>query len=286
MSILENDKLKASISEHGAELTSVLNKSTEKECLWQADPKMWARHAPVLFPFVGKVYGGKYRYHGEKWNMGQHGFARDMDFTTVCSDTSTATYELTDSPETRAKYPFAFTLKITYKLVDNTLRILWTVENPGDTSMYFSIGGHPAFPAKPGYFVTFDGQKELQYYLLDPESGCVDAEHPRALNLPDGYLEMTPELFDHDALIFDNAQIARATLCYADKSPFVTISCEKFPSFGLWSPTGAGVPFVCLEPWMGRADNVGFEGELSERYEEQILPPGGRFTAEYSLSFE
>lgn len=286
MTTLENDRLKVSISEHGAELHSVFDKSTQQEDLWQADPAVWGRHAPVLFPFVGKVNGGEYRVKGRTWKMGQHGFARDMDFTKVAETADTCTYELKSTPETLEKYPFTFLLRISYKLGNNTIRIKWDVENPAEETMYFSIGGHPAFQAQTGYYVTFDGKQDLQYCLLDPETGCVDADHPRTLYLPDGYLKVTPELFNNDALIFDDRQIARATLCRKNKTPIVTIDCTGFPSFGLWCQKGQDVPFVCLEPWMGRADNAGFHGELSEKYEEQKLATGEIFTTEYSLTFE
>lgn len=295
MTILENDILKVSISEHGAELIGVLDKRSGKEDLWQADPKVWGRHAPILFPFVGKVNGNEYRYAGKTYKMGQHGFARDMDFELLKSEhgtastslnVSTCTYVLKDSPESREKYPFAFELRISYELKDNVLGIVWDIRNPAAETMYFSIGGHPAFQAQTGYFVTFQGAEELEYCLLDPESGCVDVEHPLVLDMPDGYLEMTPELFAKDALIFDHAQIAQATLCYPDKRPFVTIDCAGFPSFGLWCQKADSVPFVCLEPWMGRADNKNFAGELPEKYEEQNLEPGGRFTVKYQLTFD
>lgn len=233
MTTLENDRFKITISEHGAELHSVLDKKTQQEDIWQADPKIWGRHAPILFPFVGKVNGGEYRVGGKSWKMGQHGFARDMDFVKTAETAATCSYELVSTPETLKQYPFPFLLRISYRLENNTLCIKWDVENPSDETMYFSIGGHPAFRAKTGYYVTFNGQKHLEYCLLDLESGCVDVEHPQTLRLSDGYLEMTPELFDHDALIFDHQQIARATLCREDRSPFVTIDCSRFPSFGL-----------------------------------------------------
>ena len=51
-------KLKIQVSDDGAELCSVYDKVRGREALWTADPKYWARHAPVLFPFVGKVNGG------------------------------------------------------------------------------------------------------------------------------------------------------------------------------------------------------------------------------------
>ena len=67
--ILENEKLQVTIFDRGAELTSVVDKRNDRERLWQADPEVWNRHAPILFPFVGKVANGKYRVNGQEYDM-------------------------------------------------------------------------------------------------------------------------------------------------------------------------------------------------------------------------
>lgn len=298
MPTLENEMLRVAVADHGAELTSVYDKEKQQEDLWQADPVYWNRHAPILFPFVGKVNGGQYRYRGKEYAMGQHGFARDRDFTLVSATEDTITYVLTEDETSRAVYPFAFRLTVTYVLSGRDLNVQWTVENPSDTEpLYFSIGGHPAFswpaataPDKNAYMVRFtdakgNGLTELSYVLINPASEAVDAAHPLELPLEDGFLALTPDRFDQDALIFDGAQFATATLCYPDRTPYVTMHCEKFPSFGLWSKPKADAPYVCLEPWLGRCDNKGFDGELPEKYGEQCLVPGARFFTDFTLQF-
>ena len=74
---MENENLRVQISDHGAELSSIYDKAADREAVWIGDPAFWNRHAPVLFPFVGKVNGGFYTHKGVKYPMGQHGFARD-----------------------------------------------------------------------------------------------------------------------------------------------------------------------------------------------------------------
>ena len=118
--------------------------------MWNADPAFWNRHAPILFPFVGKVNGGKYRYQGKAYSMGQHGFARDMEFELSGSSAQEVTFVLKDTPETLEKYPFRFELTVTHRLEGRTLQVLWQVKNPSETEpLYFSIGGHPAFLCPP-----------------------------------------------------------------------------------------------------------------------------------------
>ena len=76
--VLENEYLKVSVEDHGAELVSVYDKENEREELWQANPPYWNRHAPVLFPNVGKHHNDTYRLGGKEYHTSQHGFARDL----------------------------------------------------------------------------------------------------------------------------------------------------------------------------------------------------------------
>ena len=110
---MENEMLKVAVCDHGAELFSIYDKKNEREVLWQADPKYWGRHAPVLFPFVGKCLGGYYTHKGVQYKIGQHGFARDMEFEFAGQTENSMTYILKWTEETFEKYPFKFELKIT-----------------------------------------------------------------------------------------------------------------------------------------------------------------------------
>ena len=108
MHTLKNDVLTVEVSEHGAELHSIRKGATEY--LWQADPKFWARHSPVLFPIVGSVWDKLYRVDGKVYELGQHGFARDMDFVKVEGNDTEVFYRLESNEETLKKYPWPFRL--------------------------------------------------------------------------------------------------------------------------------------------------------------------------------
>ena len=56
--IIENDIISADIDLHGAELTSLKKQGSDEELIWTADKEYWNRHAPMLFPIVGKVWNG------------------------------------------------------------------------------------------------------------------------------------------------------------------------------------------------------------------------------------
>ena len=143
--VLENEALKVTINSFGAELASIRGKATDTEYLWNADAKFWKRTAPVLFPFVGSLKNKEYHYEGKTYSMGQHGFARDMEFAVDVQTATEAWFSLQSNEETKAKFPLEFILKIGYELEGKELKVIWQVENPDTKTLYFSIGGHPAF---------------------------------------------------------------------------------------------------------------------------------------------
>ncbi|MBP3196080.1 MAG: aldose 1-epimerase family protein [Butyrivibrio sp.] len=291
MEYLENEYLKIAVAEHGAELSSIYDKRNNRELLWQADPKFWNRHAPVLFPFVGNVKNDEYIYRGKTYHMSSHGFARDMDFEFLEKTGDAVSFVLRADNETKEKYPFDFELVITHKLVDNIIEVIWDVKNLSATDpMYYSIGGHPAFncPINPGesrndYMVKMN-RSDLNYSLIIQKTREVDYKNPKNLQLEDDYIHITDELFQKDALIFDDYQIESASLCTPDKKPYITLNCKGFPSFGLWSKPMSDAGYVCLEPWIGRCSNEGFEGELPEKYLIQHLEENAATLHSYTIT--
>lgn len=285
MRVLENERLRVSVSDHGAELCSIYDKKEDREVVWNADPVYWNRHAPVLFPFVGKVTGGFYTYEGQKYPMGQHGFARDKEFVHIETTENTIVHRLEADEASRKVYPFDFMLEIVHKLNGNCVTVEWKVSNPGAKTLYFSIGGHPAFHVKEnaGSRLVFEGQEELACVFIDPVTAGVDVEHPEVLKLEHGIYVVKPDTFDKDAMIFDGGQIKKVSLEEADGTKLVTLRCPDVLSVGIWSPVKKNAPFICLEPWIGRCDNSGFTGELKEKFGEQALEPGKTFETAYDL---
>ncbi len=284
---LENTLLELEVSAQGAELQSIKNKRTGFEYLWQGNPTFWKRRSPVLFPIVGAVWNGKFRMDGKTYEMGQHGFARDMAFTPVadCPDDE-LWFRLESSPETLERFPREFRLEIGYKLDDTRISVMWRVENTGDKELPFQIGAHPAFnipgfnadDAVHGYF-AFD-TNNLEAELIS-EKGCVGDERIRPALDAEGMLPIQSDTFSHDALIFGGGQLHRVSLLDKEKQPLLT-ALFRSPYVGLWAP-GADAPFVCIEPWYGRADSVGFEGDFSSRHQMNRLAPGESFNASYML---
>ena len=288
MHTLKNDILTVQVKEHGAELASIMKGSTEY--LWQADPAFWGRHSPVLFPIVGSVWEKRYRIDGVEYEMGQHGFARDMDFTLVDGNETEVRYRLESSAETLAKYPYPFVLEIAYRLEGNKLDVIWDVYNPSEEDIFFQIGAHPAFyypdydPQAPERgFLSFDRTEGLECIRIK-EKGCVDAVTKYPLEIPaEGKLPLTRETFDEiDTIVLEDSQVGNVTLHRNDGSPWLSLSFDA-PVVGIWSPPTKNAPFICLEPWYGRCDRAGYEGDYRDKDWLNRLAPGERFSSVYTI---
>ncbi|MCM1498360.1 MAG: aldose 1-epimerase family protein [Clostridium sp.] len=286
-SILENNMLKVTVNHFGAELSGIVKKESGVEYMWNADERFWKRSSPVLFPIVGSLKNKEFLYEGKAYPMGQHGFARDMEFSLVSNTGTECWFSLSSDETTVQKYPFAFTLEIGYVLEENTLKVLWKVVNEDDKQMYFSIGGHPAFMCpldgegkQTDYFIAFDTDKDLTYSKLS-ENGLV-YKRDNVLATNGGKMQVTEHLFDEDALVVEGSQAKKVSLCKPDGSPYLTVEFDT-PLFGLWSPAKKNAPFICIEPWYGRCDAEEFGGTLEEREYGNVLEPGEEFAAEYRI---
>ena len=219
------------------------------------------------------------------------GFARDMEFELVSQTKDEAWFSLKSNDETLAKYPFEFVLEIGYKLSGSEIKVTWRVTNPAKKDLLFSIGGHPAFMcpvAEQGkqsdYYLKLDTDKAITYGLIC-DGGLLDKDDNLLKVDVDGYCQIDEHMFDKDALIIENRQASKVSLCTPDKKPYLTVSFDA-PLFGLWSPAGMGAPFICIEPWYGRCDRAGFAGELKDREYGNSLAQGEKFEKSYTIAIE
>ena len=338
MKTLKNTALTLNISLHGAELTSIRD-SFGREFLWQADPAFWKRHSPVLFPIVGSLWDKHFRVNGREYEMGQHGFARDMDFRLVSEREDEMWFELKSSPETLAKYPYKFTLRIGYRLEANKIHVMWEVSGDDSQTMWFQIGAHPAFYLPRFVYGGSAACASDSSRHSDPESGapnlaassasgsgaagsgadsdsgrtgrgcfrlygrgaegvvplesfryikvsekqCTDISDVQELNTPGGVMPLDDHTFDIGAYIIGDSQVCRVDLVSTTGLRCVSLEFDT-PLVGLWAPSAKDVPFVCIEPWYGRCDRVGFTGEFSERDCVNSLSPGQVFRASYTIT--
>ena len=287
--VLENEALKITVADRGAELISVFDRENGKERIWTADPAIWNRHSPILFPFVGKVTDGKYRVNGAEYSMKtQHGFARDLDFTCVEQSACSVTHCLRSSDQTREIYPFDFILTVHHSISEENPRMLtvtWTVENPGSERMYYSIGGHPGFlmpedTKKEDCSLVFPGRDRLCYFGAN-SAGFALPQEKKELKLNNGYAAYQEDI--PDTWIFEGQEIQTVEIAGPSGKPYVTMNCGQFPMLAVWAnPNG---PFICLEPWFGRTDDAGFTGSLDQKKGMETLEGGEQKRISYSIEF-
>lgn len=284
---LQSGQYKIGVNEAGAELCSFLDKKQNLEYIWQANPRIWPRHAPVLFPIVGKLPDGKYTFAGKIYALPQHGFARDQNYKLIERTVSTLIFELTDSPATKVNYPFAFRLLLKYTLQENALTISYTVQNPADETLYFSIGAHPGFncPLFPDtekftdYYLEFEKPEIQNRFLLN--QGLQNGETEPVLD-KENILPLKYDLFLKDAIVLKGLVSEKISLKTNKHAHGLDFEFKDFPYFGIWTKE-PGAPFICLEPWHGIAGSVNTGNNLEEK--EGIIALGAQqeFNCAYSI---
>ncbi len=287
MTVIENDYLKVAVNAQGAQLSSFYNKAAQIEHLWQADASVWPWHAPNLFPVVGQLANNQLHVSGNAYAMNRHGFARQSAFKLVEAERRHIAYSLHYNEDTLKVYPYRFTYQVLYDLIDNALRITHKVINLDTQPIYFSVGGHPAFnvPFMPGeayedYYIEFEVQEPLHKHLINANGLYSGETQPVPAN--QSRLPLTRDLFNQDALVFKGIQSKQVCLKSDKNEHSITVEFPHFRYLGIWAKPGAD--FVCIEPWLGLADNAGFTGDISEKEGIQKLVPGHVFEAAYYIS--
>ena len=289
MPFLENDLLKIEIKSKGAELCNIRSIKNNTEFVWEANPNVWGSHAPNLFPIIGAMKDDSYFYNGKKYNMPKHGFARhNKDFEVISNSNSEVTFQLKSNDELRAIYPFEFEFLITYELKDNELLIHHTVKNTDSKTIYFSLGGHPAFACPlfkdesyTDYFLEFEKEETSKSYLLNMATGLVSDKTKPVFDSPNT-INLHGDLFNEDALIFKDLTSRQVALKHKQKGEILNVKFEGFPFLGIWAKPNA--PYVCIEPWIGIADSESTNQQIKDKEGIVTLEPKKSFKATYSIT--
>ncbi len=277
--ILENDRLRVAVDDHGAQIVSIIEKSNGAEYLWQGDPQFWAGQAPLLFPICGRLIEGRFTYRGKSYDMNLHGFIRNVDLTVEKEDATSITLSYRDNELTRAQYPFAFLYTVTYELVRNTVRHTFHVTNTGDDVLPFGIGGHPGFnvPLAEGteftdYYIEFSEKTPVRKLILTDTCFMTDRTEPFPLEGGKVY-HLHHDMFDHDA-IFLTDMASSVTLKSDKTSRAVTVSYTNMPYLGLWHAPKKEAPYLCIEPWNGLPADDGVVDDMATKKYMNHLKPG------------
>lgn len=282
---LSNEELTVEIESHGAELKSLKDRAG-REYMWCADPKYWGRTSPVLFPIVGRVHEKEYELAGKTYHIGQHGFARNMEFICIEQSQQEIWFALEDTPDTLEQYPYHFRLEIGYRLEGKDLEVMWRVYNTNKEEMYFSIGAHPAFNTplegngkQTDCYLKFDRSNSFVKTVVTSE-GITDAK--ALTTLENSRLKITSRTFEVDALIIEDKQVSQVSLCGPDGKEYIRVSFDM-PLVGIWSKSSEA-PFVCIEPWCGMGDRIHWERDFSKREYTTCLEAGGIYRQGYHIT--
>lgn len=282
--------LKIQSKKSGAELTSI--QYNGKEMLFQGAKVLdsngniyWKRQAPILFPIVGQLKNSTTQIEGNSYQMSQHGFARDMDFEEISKTETKHHYMLKNNEETLKKYPYKFELHVIYKIVEDTLIVTYQVKNMDNKTIYFGLGGHPAFNcdySNGEYEIAFPEQEdEIEFLKL--KDGLIDIENAENI-LQDNKIWLKEDTFDNDAVIMKNIKSNKVVLQnHETNQKILEFDFTGFPYLALWSKKGA--PFVCIEPWQNTADRIASIQIYKNKENIIKLKKDKEFECKYSIKF-
>ncbi len=254
-----NEHLKVKIAKAGAELKSLV--ANEKEYMWNAEPEVWGRTSPVLFPFVGKLKDDRYEYNGDIYPMSQHGFLRDRIFTVKEQLDNTVTFVYTSTLADYDLYPFDFTVEICYTIDGNKITTKYKVINNGSEEMLYQIGAHPAFNVSSvdNLQVIYPKQNVTKHYFangLQTETKEVEVEIE----------QLTYESMNINIPCYSNFEQKYLTLV-ENGNDYLKFDFTQMEYLAIWSPEFKDAKFVCIEPWNGicsRQDQIDYKLENKE----------------------
>lgn len=291
MHTLKNDWLQIQVKSVGAELCAISAVKNNKTFLWHADPNIWGSHAPNLFPIIGCMKDDSYIYNNRTYTMTKHGFVRHNKDIKVKNQTKNQLRFVLRSNERLYKmYPFLFEFEISYILKENLLTVNHNVKNTDDKTLYFSLGGHPAFTcplnasdAYTDYYLEFNEIENSPSHLLNLNTGLVtDRTKPILKNT--NKIALHEDLFNEDALIFKDLKSRKVDLKHKTKGRVLSVAFEDFPYLGIWAKPNA--PYVCIEPWLGIADSEHTNQKLEEKEGIIALASKAEFNASYSIEID
>lgn len=267
---IESGRLKAAVKVFGAELSSLYDKQEDHEYIWTGDPEIWKGQSPWLFPFIGKLNGGVYRAGDKTYEMTSHGFAGKKEFVIESIKSDAVTFCLPATSETLPVFPWRFRLWIKYQITDESLTVSCSVTNEDNKDMYFSLGGHPGFMASAGDALVFDANEQLSVRRLKmPEHLLSEGVFGEFT----GEIPLSGDLFKSDAMLFEAPVSEKCTL-RRQNGKHITLDYGKVTWLGIWSRARSDLKYVCVEPWFGVDDEVGFSGDVSMKKSVECLKPG------------
>ncbi len=271
MFVIENDKVKVTLEELGAVVLSIVNKEDGSEHFWQWDPEIWPRRTAVCFPICGTLLDSEYVYEGNRYSLPMHGFLRETLGKLTVAAADHAYLSFSDTADTRANYPFAFSVVVDYRLEGCSLIITYKVKNTGSVVMPYSMGAHytyalPAELKDCGYL--FSAPQNAKSYT---QNGCITGVED--VSLFEGNELPMDHLFEVSAKIYKVSDLETDYIAIGSSGKvFTKVEFSGFRNVVLWGK-GNNSPFACIEPWDGIGDCFDHSKNILEKRDISLLEP-------------
>ncbi|MEP1487349.1 MAG: aldose 1-epimerase family protein [Algibacter sp.] len=291
MHSIENDKLKISVKNTGAELCEISSVKNKTDFMWNANPDVWGSFAPNLFPIIGALKDNSYIHEHVTYSLPKHGFIRNNDAIKLIEQTSDSlTFGLSYNDELLKIYPFKFDFTLSYVLKGNIIELIHTIKNRDNKTMYFSLGGHPAFKCPvyenenyDDYSLEFEHKENSETHLVNTENGLISSK-TKSIFSNSYSLQLKHDLFNDDALIFKDLKSKKVALKSKTHGTILYFEYNDFPYLGIWAKPDGN--YVCIEPWLGIADNETTNQNIKDKEGILTLEAGKTFKASYSIEID
>lgn len=294
-----NDYLAVTVDSTGAELVSVKTRS-HREILWQGEKGVWNAHAPLLFPWTGRIKNRRFTHKGAAFDADIHGFIAQTEHRLAQESADILRFETESSASTHKLFPYDFALAQTFSLNGSALTHTVEITNTGKTAMFFGLGFHP------GFICPFEKEKEAgDYELVFDTAQSPDLVELTENGLPSGaqrrYMDnqkaivVSDNLFKGNTLCFTGLTASSITL--REKSAphkkngagysagySVEVCIKDFPYLLLWSAATEKLRFVCIEPWYTLPDFENASSEWESKKNLLRLESGKTFSAALTLT--
>lgn len=294
MITIENNDYQVNIDEKGSQLINIFNKKTNSEYIWNGQE--WPKHAPMLFPAIGRSNADSYLIDGQSFKMPQHGFAADEEFDVVQKSDNEVIFELKSSVATKTMYPFDFSLKIKYQLLSSGLSISYKVTNLGSKTMPFALGSHPAFN------LPFDGENDnFEDYYLEISGNKDKLQVYEIVMTPFPYrtgkihfvpttskhqIKLSREFFAEGLRIIANKDVTEVKLISSKSKRNISLKLKDFQNVCLWTKEDQPLPFLCIEPFNGLPDVIGEPIDWMKKDGNLFLKPAQSKLMQYEMLFD
>lgn len=256
---IRNGQGVAAIDSTGAQLLSFQD-ADHREYIWDQNPEYWSSSSPILFPMISNLRPCGTEMEGQMYPLPRHGIVRYASFEVIDQKADSVTFCTTSTEETLQVYPYEFALYVTFSLTGESLHVEFKTVNTGNKTMYYHIGGHPAFycPMNTGerfedYLIQFPCKENIYSPVYNIHT--LQVEHDNLvhhLHNTDS-IALDYSLFDSDAMIFTGLQSPYLSIVHKDTKKGLRFTPENFETIAIWSPIGKQAPFLCIEPWNGTA---------------------------------